>query len=94
MRAGDTVRHTPSGETWRLATNPEFGRVCWFGWPEGDAKESDCVLVEACSDEEYREMLEAWGARWHGENGRTDMRHLIARRQLCDLNQDFIGAGI
>lgn len=92
MRAGDRVRHLPSGEKWILSTNPEDGDITWYGWPEGWAKESDCVLVRACTDEEHRKALEEWGAVWHGDrnSGQPDIRHKRARRQLCDLNREFI----
>lgn len=95
MRAGDHVHHLPSNEHWTLSTDPENGYVTWYGWPEGEAKESDCVLIEACSDDDHRKALEEWGARDHRrDDGGSDLRHVRAKRQLADLNQSYIGAGL
>jgi hypothetical protein len=95
FRAGDVVKHGPSGETWTLATDEENGDVQWMGWPEGWAKAKDCTLVEAATDEARRKVLEEVGGRPHyTDSGRLDSRHVTARRQLEDLNQAYIGAGI
>lgn len=56
MRTGDTVRHIPSGELWTVAWADSHELIA-CGWPETIARPSDCVLVEACSDEEYWELL-------------------------------------
>lgn len=61
MKAGDTVKHNPSGETWVLAAvDLGRGEVYPCGWPETIAKAADCVLVKSCSDAESREMLGKW----------------------------------
>lgn len=58
FRAGDVVRHRPSGETWVLAyAAAERNEVSACGWPESIAKADDCVLVEAATDEKHEEML-------------------------------------
>lgn len=56
MRCGDKVKHGPTGETWVVAyVDGEY--LAWCGWPEGEARVSDCTLVEACSDEEHHRWL-------------------------------------
>lgn len=59
MRAGDIVRHRPSGEQWQLAYADQ-GKVSPCGWPEGVADESDCEVIEACSDGAHIAMLQTW----------------------------------
>lgn len=85
MRAGDVVFHRPSGETWVLAyADGAYVSAC--GWPESEARASDCDLVEAATDEEHEKMLREWGERPHyRDNGGTDRRHLVAARQLAAL---------
>ena len=56
-RAGDHVHHRPTDETWVVAY-VEGDRLGWCGWPEGEAKLSDCELVKECSDEEHVDLLE------------------------------------
>lgn len=75
MRAGDTVRHTPSGEEWVLACDEEDGRVCPAGWPEATAAAYDCVLLKAASDIERMEMLRrvAFTSNNYGASYRTSL---------------------
>lgn len=91
MRAGDTVKHRPSGETWTVAY-VEGEWLAWCGWPEGEAEVANCELVEACSDEEHREMLERWAEL--NCTGTRDRRAVVCSRQLYDLNKAYIGAGL
>ena len=49
IRTGDTVLHRPSGEKWMVAY-VEGDFLAWRGWPDGEARLSDCDLVEACTD--------------------------------------------
>lgn len=58
LRAGDTVYHMPSKETWVLAADEEDGRVICCGWPETIAKASDCELREAATDTYRIKMLQ------------------------------------
>jgi hypothetical protein len=91
MRAGDTVKHRPTGETWRLAyVNGRY--LAWCGWPPGEALVSDCELVKACSDAEHRDMLEKWAKMPRVED--WDARKSVCLRQLGELNQEWIGAGL
>ncbi|HEX4347581.1 MAG TPA: hypothetical protein VHZ73_08410 [Vicinamibacterales bacterium] len=57
FRAGDTVKHTPTGEMWILACDQEDNKVLPAGWPESLAKATDCALVEAATDAERLAML-------------------------------------
>lgn len=57
FRAGDHVRHLPSGEAWVLACDEERGEVVCCGWPETSAKAADCELLTSTSDEGRRELL-------------------------------------
>ncbi len=69
FRAGDTVKHGPSGETWTLAIDERNGHVYWCGWPpDGSGKASDCTLVEATTDEARVEILRQV-ARARGDHG-------------------------
>lgn len=94
MRSGDTVKHLPTGETWTVAY-VKGPYLAWFGWPEGEARVSDCELIEACSDAEHRKALEEWGGKPHRrDDGFMDNRHHVCFEQLCELNKSFVGAGI
>jgi hypothetical protein len=58
FRAGDVVKHGPSGETWTLAVDEDNGWIYWCGWPpDGCGKVGDCTLVETATDEERVEIL-------------------------------------
>lgn len=53
---GDIVKHGPTGETWTVAyVRGEY--LAWCGWPEGEAKLSDCTLVEKVSPEARLDLL-------------------------------------
>lgn len=88
FRSGDVVKHRPSGETWTLAYYRR-GWVAWYGWPEGEAKATDCELVEACTDEEHRKSLEEWGGKVHRrDDGSLDSRFIVCAELLAELNRD------
>lgn len=57
FRAGDSVRHAPTGETWLLAADERNGEVVCAGWPESLAKTKDCALVRAADDEMRKKIL-------------------------------------
>lgn len=80
FRAGDTVKHGPSGETWVMACDQDGEHVWPAGWPESRADASDCVLVEAADDVQRLAMLKNV-ADMTGH----DARVRLARRQLRDL---------
>ena len=50
FRAGDTVKHLQSGETWLLACDQDREWVLPAGWPESMGRAEDCVLIQAASD--------------------------------------------
>ncbi len=56
MRAGDTVKHIPSGELWTVAVTRD-GELIPMGWPESLAKQADCELVEAVDDDLHMKVL-------------------------------------
>jgi hypothetical protein len=76
FRAGDTVKHGPTGETWLLACDQEREDVLPAGWPETLAKASDCTLVEAATDEQRLGTLQS-------TQGCEGYRGSVARRQLA-----------
>lgn len=57
FRAGDAVRHRPTGETWLLACDEERGEVVASGWPETIARAVDCERVRVATDEQRLERL-------------------------------------
>lgn len=46
FRAGDTVFHRPTGETWLLIKDEHDGWVTPGGWPASQGRAEDCKLVE------------------------------------------------
>jgi hypothetical protein len=86
FRAGDVVRHRPSGEEWTLAYgHGDFVSAC--GWPEGEAYARDCDLVKAASDEEHEAMLRVWAdAPQRRDDGSLDRRSRVCLRQLAELD--------
>lgn len=53
---GDIVRHEPTGEEWVVAY-VKGERLAWCGWPEGEAKLSDCTLVKKATDQSRDSLL-------------------------------------
>lgn len=88
-RAGDVVKHNPSGETWTLATDEEDGRVYWCGWPpDGSGMASDCTLVEGASLLERIDTLRRV-SKSRGDHGEVfgitlRARQTLHREKLCD----------
>ena len=57
ISTGDTVFHKPSRETWLVAC--VIGdRLMWCGWPEGQGKLSDCLLVTKATHTERLDLLQ------------------------------------
>lgn len=79
FRAGDTVRHRPTGETWVLACDQRGADVLPAGWPETLARADDCELLEAANDDERIAMLRE-AAYCSGYRGG------LARVQLAAVN--------
>lgn len=60
FRSGDHVFHAPSEETWVVAyADPVTGYMSYCGWPQGEAKISDCTLTKAASEEVHQRVLRA-----------------------------------
>lgn len=57
FRAGDHVKHAPTGETWVLACDQNGEYVNPAGWPESVAIARHCRIVKAATDQERLEML-------------------------------------
>lgn len=76
FKAGDTVTHGPSGETWVLACDETpNGDILPAGWPETLARSGDCELVESATDEQRIDMLRM-------SQGGDGYRGSVARHQL------------
>lgn len=52
FKAGDTVLHRPTGETWSLVADEKDGWVTPGGWPPSQGRAEDCKLVEAVPQDE------------------------------------------
>ena len=83
MRAGDCVRHRPTGEKWRVAY-VRGDHLAWCGWPPGEALVSDCDILELCSDEEHASALASW-ANNRGQVESGDRRREVCAAQLVAL---------
>jgi hypothetical protein len=84
VRAGDVVKHGPTGETWVLAyADHERGEVSACGWPESIARIEDCEVINAASDAKHEEVLCAWAAK--DDRGHHDHRVTVCLRQLAAL---------
>ena len=86
FRAGDVVKHSPTGEIWTLANDEENNRVSPCGWPRCWAEAADCALVEAATDEQRIEMLARWVKKTLEETEGYDHRVSTAKRQLPIAN--------
>jgi hypothetical protein len=99
IRAGDTFklkhvdRERGGREEILVCAYSEGGYVAWCGWPPGEYRESECELVETCTDKKHREMLETWSEKMIAL-APGDRRRDVARRQLFELNRGYVGAGI
>ncbi|QPC87075.1 hypothetical protein GA830_10245 [Mesorhizobium sp. NBSH29] len=59
MRTGDHVYHKPSEETWVVAwADPISGFMAPCGWPECQAKISDCEVVKVATDDEAANLVD------------------------------------
>ena len=83
FRAGDTVRHVPTGEVWTLACDQHGKHIAWSGWPEGMALAEDCQLERRATTALREHVLRAWAAK-HG----NDLRIGWAK---SDLSQEATG---
>ncbi len=81
MKAGDTIKHIQTGETWLVAAvcNQTKMLLC-CGWPESMAPWSDCELVKECWQDDSVELLNELASG-------TDCRASWARRNLDELKE-------
>lgn len=84
FRAGDSVFHAPTGETWTLACDEENGEVVACGWPETLAYAKDCTLRKCATDAERLDLLHRAAAS-RGDDGCSTLRSRRASRQLASL---------
>ena len=83
MRAGDTVKHGPSGEEWQVSyADDGTGYMSWIGWPEGKAAIAHCEVTRECRDDEHVAVLVAWATK-----GGDDHRTRVCERQLRELEE-------
>lgn len=71
---GDTVFHRPSRETWLVAFVRD-DRLAWCGWPKGDARVADCLLVEKATESKRAVLL-----RELADRRDSDMQQWYAQR--------------
>lgn len=81
FRAGDVVKHKPTGEEWILANDQTGKDVSPCGWPECWADAEHCELVKSATDEERLKMLQKW-ANITNSLDQCDHRIRDARTQL------------
>jgi hypothetical protein len=71
-RCGDLVLHRPSGETWVIAyADPVQDVIAWAGWPNGQARLSDCEVVRRFGDAAHAQAVAAWAASGHDDGRKS-----------------------
>ena len=76
---GDTVKHGPTGETWTVAY-VQGDYLAWCGWPEGEARLSDCTLIEPATDEYRAKLLNDLANMPENDARRRYARHRLGLR--------------
>lgn len=69
MKAGDVVKHLPSGETWLLIgvdSRPERRHVYPGGWPASRGNIDDCEFIEHRADFMTEDIVEIRRRMWPG----------------------------
>ncbi len=85
FRAGDSVKHAPSGETWVLACDQQDNDVLPAGWPETLGHATHCRLVKAATDEQRLSMLRAVADSRPDHGGGSSHRQRLAAAQLAAI---------
>lgn len=68
IRAGDSVLHKPTGETWVVAAmSPDGTELVCCGWPESIAKVADCELKGRATDDDHYRILSNVAAVCHDQ---------------------------
>jgi hypothetical protein len=58
FRTADHILHKPAGEKWVVAyADHDAGHLAPMGWPDCEAKISDCEIVKAATDDEYLDAI-------------------------------------
>lgn len=73
---GDSVFHAPTGETWTVAY-VQGDRLAWCGWPEGEARLSDCTLVQKATPEFKAKLLQDMTNMPEEDARRRYARHVL-----------------
>ncbi len=87
IKAGDSVKHGPSGESWLVAA-VRGEDLFPAGWPCTRASVADCELIESCTEEKSLEMTERCAAMT-GDG--SDPRRSIARTEIFERGLRSIG---
>lgn len=77
---GDSVKHGPTGETW-LVAYVQGDRLAWCGWPPGEARLSDCTLIQKATPEARDKLLKEM-ADMTLDPGGYDRRKSYAQHRL------------
>lgn len=108
LRAGDHVRHIPSGRAWVVVwANYETGYLVPAGWPPGQAKIADCEVLRVASDAEHQEFLDRLGkatdypeattalAMYRPRPPASDIRELAGElaKWVAELEEEFAAGG-
>jgi hypothetical protein len=82
LKAGDTIKHGPSGETWVVAAvSPDGKDILCCGWPETMAAVADCELLKACSLEESVEQSQSVAKSCHDQCRGSWARETLRKMQ-------------
>lgn len=57
MKAGDSVKHLPTGETWTLGYVNDGRFLGWLGWPVGELPINQFELADSCSLHDHVKTL-------------------------------------
>lgn len=78
---GDVVLHRPSGEKWTVAcVQGEY--LSWCGWPEGEAKLSDCDLVRKATPGERLRLLHELAAISESDHRQRYAAYILEKEKL------------
>jgi hypothetical protein len=76
----DVVLHEPSGEKW-LVAYVRGERLAWCGWPEGEAKLSDCALVEKAPPEAREKLLHELASISGSDSRKVMAQYILAKTE-------------
>lgn len=82
-RAGDHVRHEPSGEEWVVA-HVSNGMLAWCGWPAGMVKLSECRVRRRCSDAEHLALVNKIATMGDGDFRASHAQRYLRERAMSN----------